>query len=188
VRATQRSWFDSLTTNGSISGLRIVALVAAWVALSGGTLATGGTPVPRRQARRVVDVVTVGDARSEREHEYAGQDVVEGVVDGKPFRQARGWLRYSLTTYDDTQVTVRCIFRGSEGQSLPFELLVEGRPILTHTFRSPSAAPVTVEFPIPMQVTRDKTIVSVTIRAVNGLTPGLLTLQTVQEHLEQPAW
>jgi hypothetical protein len=160
----------------------IVALVVCCVAMTAGVIAA------TTQGRRVVDVVTAGDARSEREHDYAGEHVIEGIVDGKRFRQARGWLRYSLTTYDDTEVTVRCTFRGSEGQRLAFELLVEGRPVLTHTFVSPSDAPATMEFPIPMKVTRNKTIISVMIRAVNGLTPGLITLQTVQEHLERPAW
>ncbi|MGE5361147.1 MAG: DUF6805 domain-containing protein [Bacteroidales bacterium] len=149
--------------------------------------APGGRPSPA-QGHRVVDVVSVGDPRSERDHEYAGEDVTAGAIGGTRFVQTRGWLRYSLTTYDDTAVTVRCTLRGSEGRRLPFELLVEGRSILTHTFVSASAAPSTVDLPVPMSVTRGKTVISVMIRAVNGPTPGLINLQIVQEHLERPAW
>lgn len=140
------------------------------------------------QGRRVVDAVTVGDPRSERAHEYAGEDATAGGTGATRFVQARGWLRYSLATYDDAEVTVRCTFRGSEGQRLPFELLVEGRSILTHTFVSASTAAATVDLAVPLSVTRGKTVISVMIRAVNGPTPGLINLQTIQEHLERPAW
>lgn len=139
------------------------------------------------QGRRLVDTVKVGDARSERDHDYAGERVSEGVIDGRTFRQARGWMRYSLAAFDEGEVTLSCTFRGSEGQRLTFDLVVEDRKILTHTFVSPSAAPSRVEFVVPMSVTTGKTVISVIIRAVDGSTPGLIELQNVQEHLERPA-
>jgi len=138
--------------------------------------------------RRVVDIVTVGDDKSERDHDYAGDGVVEGVVQGRHFRQAHGWLRYSLATYDDTEVTLRCTFRGSEGRPMAFDLLVEGRSVPTAAFLSPSASPATVDLVVPFAMTKGKRVICVTIRAVNGPTPGLIALQTVQEHLERPAW
>jgi hypothetical protein len=136
------------------------------------------------QGRRVVDVVTLGDARSEREHDYAGDRVTEGVVDGRIFRQAAGWLRVSLTVYDDTEVTLVGTFRGSAGEPVAFELLVEGRQVNAPPFVSPSTAPARVEFRVPMALTQGKTRISVTLRAVNGPAPGLIELRTVQEHLE----
>ena len=136
------------------------------------------------QGRRVVDVVTMGDGRSEREHDYAGERVTEGVVDGRIFRQAAGWLRVSLTVYEDTEVTVVGTFRGSAGAPLAFELLVEGRQVNVPAFVSPSTAPARVEFRVPRALTQGKTRISVTLRAVNGPAPGLIELRTVQEHLE----
>jgi hypothetical protein len=138
------------------------------------------------QGRRVVDVVTVGDAASEREHEYAAQEVVEGRVEGRTFRQARGWMRYSLAIYEDTEVTLACTFRGSEGRPLTFDLVVEGRKITPTAFASPGAAPATAAYTIPFAITKGKTVISVTLAARGGPTPGLIELRTVQEHLEGP--
>jgi hypothetical protein len=165
---------------GRTETLSRAALVVGWLACA------VAVPTVIAQARRVVDVVKVGDARSEREHEYAGDAVTEGVSDGKAFRQARGWLRYSLTVYDDTEVTVACTFVRSPGQRLPVDQHVEGRPIVTHTWLTPAATPAIVEFRIPMAVTRGKTVISVMLRAVDGPTPGLIEMRSVQEHLELP--
>jgi hypothetical protein len=137
------------------------------------------------QGRRVVDLVTMGDARSEREHEYAGERVTEGVVDGRVFRQAAAWLRVSLAVYEDTEVTLVGMFRGNAGDPIAFELLVEGRKVPAPAFVSPSTSPARVEFPVPMTLTQGKTRISVVFRAVGGPTPGLIELRTVQEHLER---
>ncbi len=197
LRGAFRSRSSERASRRRVAASFIVAcavLSAGLIAAPGGVpetaavLGTAGAPPLALQGRRVVDVVHVGDPRSERDHEYAGEDVTAGAIGGTRFVQTRGWLRYSLATYDDSEVTVRCTLRDSEGQRLSFELLVEGRSILTHTFVSASAAPSTVDVPVPMKVTRGKTVVSVMIRAVNGPTPALITLQTIQEHLERPAW
>ncbi len=137
------------------------------------------------QGLRVVDVVTVGDRVSEAEHEYSGDGVIDGTIDGKPYRQTRGSLSYALNVFDDTEVTVVCLFRGTEGRPLAFDLLVEGRKVKTSTLVTPSAAPSSVEIRIPRDFTRNLTRIFITLRAVDGPTPGLLELRTVQEHLER---
>jgi hypothetical protein len=136
------------------------------------------------QGLRVVDVVTMGDASDEREHDYAGERTTEGVVDGRVFRQAAGWLRVSLAVYDDSEVTLVGTFRGSAGESVAFELLVDGRRVNVPAFVSPSLAPARVAYRVPMALTRGKTRISVTLRAVRGPTPGVIEWRTVQEHLE----
>jgi hypothetical protein len=159
-------------------------VVPATLALSLALLVSPATLAKPAQGRRVVDVVTMGDARSEREHEYAGERETEGVIDGRIFRQAAGWLRVSLTVYDDSEVTLVATFRGSAGAPSAFELLVEGRPVKAPAFVSPSATPARVEYRVPMELTKGKTRISVTLRAVGGPTPGLIELRSVQEHLE----
>ena len=141
---------------------------------------------PAAQGRRVVDVVQVGDAVSEQEHGYAAEGATSEVRDGRTSRQATGWLRYTMKVYDDSEVTVACTFRGSEGRRLVFNLVVDGRVAVTHTFVSPSAAPVAVEFRVPEKLTLAKTKITVTLRGVNGPTPSVIELRTVQEHLERP--
>jgi hypothetical protein len=159
-------------------------VLPATLAVSLAVLGSSSTPAAPAQGRRVVDVVTLGDARSEREHDYDGERVTEGVVDGRVFRQTEGWLRVSLAVYEDTEVTLVGTFRGSAGESLGFELLVEGQRVNVPAFVSPSTAPARVEYRVPLALTKGKTRLSITLRAVNGPTPGLLEWRTVQEHLE----
>ena len=109
------------------------------------------------------------------------------MIDGRTYREARGWLSYSMAVYEDTEVTLSCVFRGTEGRRLAFDLLVEGRPVKTHAVVSPSSRPASVEFRIPFEITKGLTVIHVTLRAVDGPTPALLELRTVQEHLEGPA-
>lgn len=142
------------------------------------------TPAAHAQGRRVVDIVTMGDARSEHEHDYAAERVIEGVADGRVCRQADGWLRVSLTVYEDTDVTLVATFRGSAGVPVTFDLLVDGNAVKVPAFVSPSVAPARAEYLLPIGLTRGKTRISVTLRATNGPTPGLIDLRTVQEHLE----
>ena len=52
------------------------------------------------------------------------------------------------------------------------------------TFSSPDASPVAVALRVPADVTRGKTVISVTIRSGAGPTPGLMEIRSVQEHLE----
>lgn len=144
-----------------------------------------GTPPARGQGRRVVDVVMVGDPLSESAHEYAAEGAVEGIVAGRRFRQAQGWMRYSLRVYEDSEVTLACTFRGTEGRRLVFDLMVEGRKVLTRVLETHSAEPTSLEFRLPQTLTRSLTAIAVILRGVDGPTPGLIELRTEQEHLER---
>jgi hypothetical protein len=147
-------------------------------------LAWSVAPAASGQGRRVVDLVRAGDPASEREHEYTGERASMGLVEGKSFRQARGWMSYSMTVYEESEVTLTCTFRGTAGRRFLFDLLVEGRKITTQAFVSPSSDPVNIEISVPMSITKGLISILVTLRAVEGPTPDLLELRTVQEHLE----
>ena len=138
------------------------------------------------QSRWVVDVVQSGDAKSEREHDFASDGASDGIVAGRAFRQAgaSGWLRYTLRSYDDTALTVACLCRGTEGRRVTVELLIDGQAAGTHTLESPSAEPVLKEWRVPERLTRGKTTITLMLRGVGGPTPGVIELRTVQEHLE----
>ena len=153
-------------------------------ALCAAGVAAAPAAAPVGQGRRVVDLVEPGDARSARDHEAAGEGITEGTAAGRAFRQATGWLRYTLRTYDDTEVTVACLCRGTEGRRVTFELLVDGQAAGTHVLESPSAQPVLKEWRLPEPLTQGKTKIAVTLRGVGGPTPGVIELRTVQEHLE----
>lgn len=140
-----------------------------------------GATIAARPDRRIVDRITVGDVRSERDHAYAGADVTSGVAGDRAFRQAGGWLRYALTVFDDTEVTVALTFLGSDAPRT-FDLLVENQLVSSYTFRSGVSA--TVELRVPLELTKGHTNILVMLRATNGPTPALLELRTIQDHNE----
>ncbi|MDB4915080.1 MAG: hypothetical protein JWM95_2724 [Gemmatimonadetes bacterium] len=132
--------------------------------------------------RRIVDRITIGDVRSEQDHAYAGDDVTAGVTRGHAFRQARGWMRYALTVFDDTEVTVACTFAGSDAPQT-FDVVVENHLVTTYTFTSADRA--AIEFRVPLELTRGRTNILVMLRAASGsTTPALLELRSVQDHNE----
>ena len=140
-----------------------------------------GSPLAARPDRRVVDRITIGDVRSEEDHAYAGADVTSGVSGGRVFREARGWIRYALTVFDDTEVTVAFTFLGADAPRT-FDLIVDNHHVASHTVRSDG--PATVELRVPLELTKGKTNILVTLRATNGPTPALLELRSVQDHNE----
>jgi hypothetical protein len=134
--------------------------------------------------RRVVDLVAAGSARSEAEHGYAGHDDTTGTIDGRAYRQARGWMRYAVTTFDDTEVTIACTFLGSA--SGEFDLIVEDSVIATKHVDVTTGTPTIVELLVPFAVTKGKTSIAVMLRAHRGPTPRLHELRTIQDHNEVP--
>ena len=144
-------------------------------------LACLGATVAARPDRRIVDRVTVGDARNEQAHAYAGEGVATGVAKGLVFRQASSWMRYALTVFDDTEVTIACTFAGSDAPRT-FDLVIENTVVTTYSFNSADSA--TVELRVPIALTAGKTNILVMLRANNGPTPPLLALRSVQDHNE----
>lgn len=148
--------------------------------------------------RRVVDTVVAGNAASERSHGYAGHEATSGVMDGKSYREARGWMRYAVTTFDDTEVTLVCTFApavmDSASGAREYDVLVEDSVIATKKFgarsagasESATASPAAVvEIVVPFSLTKGRTNVAVMLRARNGSTPALRELRVVQDHNEQ---
>jgi hypothetical protein len=134
--------------------------------------------------RRVVDLVAAGSALSEAQHGYAGHDDTAGTADGRTYRQARGWMRYAVTTFDDTEVTIACTFLGSASGS--FDLIVEDSVIATKHVDVTTGTPIIVELLVPFAVTKGKTSIAVILRAHRGPTPRLHELRTIQDHNEVP--
>ena len=159
--------------------IRAVLLAAAGLALTGAI-----APAPRPADRRVVDTVTVGDPASDALHGYAGHDDHVRMVDGHPARVARGWMRYALTTFDDTDVTIACTFVGPD--SGRFDLVVEDSLIATRHVAAGAGVPIVVEMLVPFAVTKGKATVAVELRGRDGSTPPLRELRTIQDHNEVP--
>ncbi len=132
--------------------------------------------------RRIVDRVIIGDVVSEESHGYAGGGVTVGTADGRTYRQARGWMRYALTVFDDTEVTLAASFLASGDTARTFDVIVENHLVASHTYRSAETS--TVEFRVPFAITRGRTNLLVVLRATDGSTPRLTELRSVQDHNE----
>ncbi|MBY0491342.1 MAG: hypothetical protein K2R93_15975 [Gemmatimonadaceae bacterium] len=135
--------------------------------------------------RRIVDTVHAGDARSEALHGYVGVEARADTAGGTAYREATGWVRYALTTFDDTEVTVSCTFAAdpSANGARRFALVVEDSVIATPEL-APAATPRTVDVLVPQALTRGKTNIAISIYARGGVTPPLRELRTVQDHNE----
>jgi hypothetical protein len=165
-----------------------------WCAVVGCLLVLAGAPLARasrvpagRQGIRVVDAVDANDPQSEKDHGLAGRGLGEGLSGGRKWRNAREWFSYRLKTYEDSPLTLVCLFAAPEGGALAFDVLVDGRNVATRTVEPRSPAPVEIDIHVPEAISLGK--ISVTVKFVahrDGVTPGLLELRTVQEHLERP--
>jgi len=169
----QRDTESTVRQAGRLAGAVALALLA--VAASADLVAQG---------RRIVDLVRMGDAKSERDHDVEGEGLRDGTLGDRRYREASGWLRATLRTYDDTEVSVACLCGGTDGRRVTFDLLVDGELAGTKTLESPASEPVVREWLVPERLTRDKGKINVTMRGVGGPTPRILELRTVQEHLE----
>ena len=134
--------------------------------------------------RRIVDMAEVGNARSEAAHGYAGHDAILGTMDGKPYRQARGWMHFAMTTFDDTEVTVSCTFAGIDTVARSYDIVVEDSVIASRTLATQTTVPTVVDVIVPFSLTKGKTNIVIFIRARGGLTPALRELRTIQDHYE----
>ena len=141
-----------------------------------------GATLAARPDRRIVDRITAGDARSEQEHAYAGENATPGHLGVRTFREARGWMRYALTIFDDTEVTIACTFLGSGDAPRTFDLVVEGHVVASHTVRSADSS--TINILVPLEITKGRTNILVMLRATIGPTPALLEMRSVQDHNE----
>lgn len=161
------------------SRLRRAAALAALLAAC--ATAASANPFATRD-RRVVDRVEAGNALSEAMHGYVGHDDTTGTVSGQAYRQARGWIRYALTTFDDTDVTIACTFLSTVSGN--YDLIVEDSLIASKHFAAAADTPTVVEILVPFAVTKGKTSIAVMLRARGGPTPRLHELRTIQDHNE----
>ncbi len=169
--------------------------VQGW-AIAVGALAFQGAARPASTSwdRRVVDVAQVGDARSELAHGYVGEKATRGEKGGVTFRHASGFMRFALTTFEDTEVTVACSFVATDSLEHRFDVIVEDSLVATRTWKAPAAiqsvasdavtASFIVEVTVPFALTKGKNNIAVTLRARDGQTPALREIRTIQDHLE----
>ena len=133
-------------------------------------------PVPRPDLDpRTVDKVEIGREKSEKEHGLQGQHTGSGVFRDRVWRHAGGggWFSYQLTVKPEVQQTVHVCYWGSEEGTRRFDILADGQKIgnqvLLHN--QPDKF-FDVEYPLPQDLMRGKTKITVRFQAEPGATAG----------------
>ncbi len=137
------------------------------------------------QGSRVVDRVSASEPADEHTHALDGRGLTEGLSAGRRWRGAREWFSYTLRIFEDSPLTVVCVFAGTDGRHPEVDVLVEGRKVATRSVSSRRAEPVEAVLVVPTAWTLGKTAVTIRFEAHQPEPmPGLLEVRTVQEHLE----
>jgi hypothetical protein len=148
-------------------------------------VATLGAEYVAAQGVRVVDAVNVTVAREEVAHGLDGEEMTVGETAGRKWRSATDWFGYTLRIYDDTPLTVVCVFTAAADPGEAFDILVDDKKVATRVREPRSSSPKELRITLPLAETVGKSQVTVTLRAHPGArTARLLEVRTVQEHLE----
>jgi len=124
---------------------------------------------------RTLDVLRVGEMQPERDHHLTGERTSTGSFGGRKWRHATGggWFAFQMAVAPDAPVDLLCTWWGSDTRGRTFDILVDGTKIATQTLdREKPGEFVDVVYPIPENVTRGKTKVSVRLQAHPGQTAG----------------
>lgn len=144
---------------------------------------TALAPFHDARDRRVVDVVTAGDAASEASHGYVGHLATAGVEQQASVRRTTGWIRYALDAFDDSPVTVALVFAPGDSVSRAFDVVVEDSVVATRMLPAHMTT-ATVDISVPFAITKGRSSIAIVLRARHGVTPALRALRTVQDHNE----
>ncbi len=131
----------------------------------------------RQQAtdQRTIDIMRLGEMQPERDHHLQSSiNSYTGNALTRTGREARAGGFFSF----DIQVDPRggnillCTYSGDD-KNREFELLIDGTPLATVTWNGEKSGQFyDVEYPIPENLTRGKTMVKVTVSANRGKTAG----------------
>jgi DUF1680 family protein len=131
--------------------------------------------------RRTVDAVTVGDLNSERDHGFQSEASETGDFFGRPGRAAHGWFSYDLKIEPNKAVTLVCTYRGGQGRSRAFDVLVNGERIAIETLQNHPGELFDFEYPLPEPLTAGKQKITVRFQAHPDLmTSSVFDVRTVQ--------
>jgi len=122
---------------------------------------------------RIVDLVEIGQAESEKAHRLDGEKSNSGEHAGLSWRDARnGWFSYEMKVKDNLPMTLMCRYWGSDSKR-EFDILVDGQKVATESLKSIKPNEFyQVEYPIPPELTKDKKKITVRFEAHKGSAAG----------------
>ncbi|UCH35056.1 MAG: glycoside hydrolase family 127 protein [Armatimonadota bacterium] len=129
----------------------------------------------RKRETRVVDRVLPGDEGSETAHNLQGRDTAAGPFGGKAWRHATsgGWWSWDIAVLPEVAMTLACTYWGDDVPPRRFDILVDGEVVATQSLnRDKPGEFFDVEYPIPAELTRGKSKVTVRFEPHEGNTAG----------------
>lgn len=116
--------------------------------------------------RRTVDVVQIGDAKSESAHAFKQERSDSGLYNGRRYRYARGgWFSYELKPGAEP-VHLVCTYWGGETRASTFDVLVDGEKIATqHLGENRPGEFFDATYDIPAPLLSGKRTITVTFQA-----------------------
>ncbi len=127
-------------------------------------------------AARTLDVLRIGEMQPEREHDLRGERTAAGEAFGRKWRHATngGWFAFQMRVDPEQRMELLCTYWGSDGGGFrQFDVLVDGTRIATQKLEQ--NAPnrfFDVVYPIPPELTRGKSKVTVRFQAHPGKWAG----------------
>ena len=126
--------------------------------------------------RRTVDMVTPGEQQPEVDHKAKHDKSNTGYFQDQPYRDATngGYFQYEMATQGLTDLTLAVGYWGNETGGREFTILVDGQPLAEESLGGKwnRQAMVTQEYPIPAEMLKDKSYVTITFQAKPGKIAG----------------
>jgi hypothetical protein len=124
---------------------------------------------------RTVDRVSIGDPRSERDHQFQGEKTDAGAFGGRNWRHATdgGWFSYTLKVLPDEPQELCVTYWGSDSGGREFDVLVDGERLATQKLENNKPERFYGEvYALPKKLIENKSSVTVRFQAQPGKTAG----------------
>jgi hypothetical protein len=129
-----------------------------------------------RLTARTLDLLRTGEMQPERDHDLQGEKTSAGEAFGRKWRHATdgGWFAFELRVDPAQPVELLCTYWGGDGGGYrEFDILVDGTRIATQKLEQNRPNQFfEVAYPIPAELTRGKSKVTVRLQAHPGKWAG----------------
>jgi DUF1680 family protein len=123
----------------------------------------------RKLEQATVAYAQPGEMQPERDFNQQGEQSEPDRVMGRPARRGRDWFSFDLPVESDRPMAVVVTYYGDEWRKRTFEVLVEGRRVGEQVIeRGGPPRFFDVEYPVPIELTRDRGRVTVKFQATGG--------------------
>jgi DUF1680 family protein len=117
---------------------------------------------------RTVSHFRPGEMQPERDHNFKGENIELGEMEGRKYRKApAGWFSFDMAVFPDKPMDLSATFWGNLGDIYKFQIEVEGTSIATVIIHWWGNQFVEKTYHIPTELTQGKRSVNVKFRALN---------------------